>query len=253
MTVRKPFEGVTQIARYNARFYIVASLTSLSLHVLSNHKRLPRTARVLASAFKTTTAWWTLASLLVSHLVYDRSPLMKWRWIVDVLPAAPTHWANFHCGLDESTDTLRALFPGSKGVALDFFDASVMSEPSIQIARRCEAAKESAVAPTVDLRALQYEAGCFDTVFLFFSAHEIRSRDLRLTFFKELHRVLCAGGRVLLMEHPRDVANFLAFGPGFFHFWPRSEWRRMARESGFVINREFSITPFVRVWLLEKP
>jgi hypothetical protein len=242
-----------QIVQYNARFYTAAPFACVLLGVLSRNTRLPKSVKVLVSFALAITSWWTLASLLVSHLVYDRSTLMQWRWIEDVLPKIPRRWANLHCGLDESSATLHALFPETEGVTLDFFDADVMQEPSIQIARRCEAAKEEAVAATpVNLRALQYEAGCFDTIFLFFSAHEIRDAELRLQFFKELHRVLCVGGQVLLVEHPRDAANFLAFGPGFFHFWPHSEWRRLAHESRFNIAREFSITPFVRVWLLEK-
>ena len=128
-----------------------------------------------------------------------------------------------------------------------------MSEPAIQVARRMETTKENFVAATpVNLRTLPQSDNCLDCIFLFFSAHEIRDADLRLQFFQELHRVLRVGGRVLLAEHPRDAMNFMAFGPGFFHFWPRAQWRKLARTSGFQISREFAITPFVRVWLLEK-
>ncbi len=41
-------------------------------------------------------------------------------------------------------------------------------------------------------------------------------------FFNEIHRILKKKRPVFLVEHMRDTANFLAFGPGFFHFYPRS-------------------------------
>ena len=53
---------------------------------------------------------------------------------------------------------------------------------------------------------------------------------------------------MILVEHGRDVANFLAFGPGFMHFFAPSEWRRTASEAGLNLVGETRITPFVRVY-----
>jgi hypothetical protein len=89
-------------------------------------------------------------------------------------------------------------------------------------------------------------------VFLIFSAHEIRRRDSRARFFEELARVLAAEGSVILMEHLRDTANFLAFGPGFLHFHSRREWLRAAAAGNFRVQQEMSITPFVHVFVMEK-
>jgi hypothetical protein len=61
-------------------------------------------------------------------------------------------------------------------------------------------------------------AGACDTVFVLFAAHEIRDRVRRVTFFRELARVLSPNGQILVAEHLRDWRNFLAFGPGFLHF-----------------------------------
>jgi hypothetical protein len=57
---------------------------------------------------------------------------------------------------------------------------------------------------------------------------------------------------VVLCEHLRDAWNFAAFGPGFLHFLPRSAWTRVAAESRFDVEREFSITPFVRIFVLRR-
>ena len=71
--------------------------------------------------------------------------------------------------------------------------------------------------------------------------------------FTELRRVLGPGGRVVVAEHLRDAANFLAFGPGFLHFHSRAHAGRAAsRGRRFDIHAEFPITPFVRVFVLRR-
>ena len=64
--------------------------------------------------------------------------------------------------------------------------------------------------------------------------------------------VIVRSGRVILAEHSRNVANFLAFGPGFLHFLPYSEWLRLGRTANLRVVREGRITPFVRYLVLEK-
>jgi hypothetical protein len=78
---------------------------------------------------------WTLASLLASHYVYDRSALSTWTWLPDLLPAPPRSWASLHAGLDETFGALERLFPKG-GTTLDIYDPKEMTEPSIERARR---------------------------------------------------------------------------------------------------------------------
>jgi hypothetical protein len=56
----------------------------------------------------------------------------------------------------------------------------------------------------------------------------------------------------LLVEHMRDWKNFVAFGPGFLHFYSRAEWLRVIREARLTVEREVFVTPFVRCFLVLK-
>ena len=80
----------------------------------------------------------------------------------------------------------------------------------------------------------------------------MRDIALREGLFGESKRILRDGGRMLVVEHVRDLANFFAFGPGFTHFQPRGEWLRLAAHAGFVVAAETRVTPFVMVLALEK-
>jgi hypothetical protein len=84
------------------------------------------------------------------------------------------------------------------------------------------------------------------------TAHEIRKADERDNFFAEVGRILAVDGRIVLVEHFRDIFNALAFGPGFFHFLPRSEWLRVTAKAGLEVEREKTVTPFVRVLVFRK-
>ncbi len=103
--------------------------------------------------------------------------------------------------------------------------------------------------PTVELAVA---TGICDAALVVFTAHEIRDARMRELFFAELHRALRPGGRVLLVEHVRDLLNFAVFGPGFLHFLARGEWLRLANSAGFRLAFERRVTPWVVALVLEK-
>ena len=245
---RGRLQGTRQIVSYNWLFYVVAPLFFLGVPFALHRSKAPRWMKNCGIAGSLLSLFWTAASLIVSWWVYDRSALYSWQWLHEIIPDAPQKWANIHCGLDESTLALRAIFPDAKSHVFDIFSPHEMTEPSIRRARKLTPPCVPAVS--ADYHDLPLENNALDVVFLFFAAHEIRERAGREALFGEVRRVVRPGGRVVLLEHARDAANFAAFGPGFLHFFSRAEWRTLARNAGFIIEQESAFTPFVRLLVL---
>jgi SAM-dependent methyltransferase len=240
--------GVGQIVRFNWPFYVTGAIVAIAAWWVARTITpgggsgvLPTLAAALASA-------WLLGSLVVSWIVYDLSPLMRATWIPRALGRMPRQWVAIHAGFDEFTPKLRTLFGAAPGRSLDIFDAREMSEASIARARRARSAPDADEA--ADFRRLPLPDRSADAVLLLASAHELRSREARRALFGEVHRVLAVDGRVIVAEHLRDWANAAAFGPGALHFHSRRTWIDCFEASGFSVAAEFSMTPFVRVFVL---
>ena len=156
---------------------------------------------------------------------------------------------NIHAGLDETSGRIAELFPAAKGSVLDIYDPGEMTEMSIAKARRVH----GVVSGPADWRRLPIADGACDAAFLLFAAHELRSNDARIALMSEARRVLNTDGRLIVMEHLRDCANFVAFGPGFLHFFSARAWRSAARSGGLVVERSLALNPFVHVFVLQRP
>lgn len=249
MPHRGRYHGMLQILRYNLPMYAVTAAGCLAVAAALALLPIPRPVTVLAALGVALAAVWSLSSLLTSHYIYDLSPLSRWDWLAGRFAAPPHRWVSLHAGLDETFGALPRIFPAAGGTVLDFYDPEEMTEPSIIRARSLSL---DPVARRADFRALPFAERELDAVFLIFAAHELRRPESRLALFREVARVLAAEGRVVLVEHLRDLANFLAFGPGFLHFLSRREWLRLARESGLAIQEDLRLTPFVNVLVLER-
>ena len=244
---RSPFHGTRQIFQFNWPFYAIAAGALAGGVAALRARRWPAIIEIGAKLGLIMGAWWSLASVAISWWIYDASPLYKWRWLRAYFSENPRDWATFHAGVDDATPALRELF-GSEGAAYDFFDADVMVEPSIHRARAVSRPEVTPVA--VDFRALNLESDSLDAAFVMLAAHELREGADRERFFAELSRVLRPKGTLIVAEHLCDAANFMAFGPGAFHFFPAREWRRLGER--FETVDEFAITPFVRIWVWRK-
>ncbi len=255
--------GVRQIVRFNWPFYATAAATLVIAPAVIMRLPVPGAARAALYGATGLAGLWVITSLVASWIVYDRSPLMRWDWLPRALGFTPGAWINLHAGLDESTPAVRALFGAARGRVFDMFDAGEMTEPSIARARlrslrelrRGEPAPEGErrrAPEPVDFHHLPVTTGTIEAALLLLSAHELRTDEARTALFTELRRVLGPGGRVVVAEHLRDAANFLAFGPGFLHFHSRRTWTRCFARTRFDIHAEFPITPFVRVFVLRR-
>ena len=236
-----------QIVRFNWPYYVAAGTAVVAALVLTPW--LPFAwLRAAAYGVSALVTLWLVTSLAASWVIYDRSRLMDWDWVLQALGFTPAAWINLHAGHDDSTPALRQIFKDANGRVFDIYDPREMTEPSIVRARK----HARDMAEPADYRHLPLPKGTIDAAMLLLSAHELRSDEARNALFSELRRVLGPGGRVVVAEHLRDWANFLAFGPGFLHFHSRRTWLRCFSRHRFDVHREFSITPFVRIFVLRR-
>lgn len=255
--LRHPLEGVFNVFYFNWPKYILAGIFSYVFIVLWM-MQANTTLKALFLGLALILFFWTLVSLLVSFFIYDLSGLYKYNWLLRSQKTAPVNVLNLHAGFDESSQALQILFPNASLEVFDFYPGITNTEPSIEMARAAAESKSQdsdskVIEPVpVSLSDWKLPDGSQDLVLLFMSAHEVRKPADREKFFSEIHRVLKGSGQCILVEHQRDAANFLAFGPGFLHFHPRAEWLRLTKNCGFEVKEEKLITPFVKVFYLCK-
>lgn len=251
---RKPLEGVSNIVKFNWPYYAFAAafvmafcLSGLYIPLAYLWYLWPLQIPLLLIGN------WLWISLFVSFIVYDASGLYRFAWLLDEITIPPRQILNIHAGFDETSKGLQVLFPEAKIQVFDFYSPKRSTELSIARARAANAHTKSGLpAVSVDITGWDLADNSQDLVHVFMSAHELRKAADREALFREIHRVLKPDGQLVIVEHVRDMANFIAFGPGFFHFYPRSEWLRVARECGFHVRNEKTIEIFVRVFYLCK-
>jgi SAM-dependent methyltransferase len=247
---RGPFDGVLQIVRYNWTLY-VAALVAIALAVgVILLTRLPAWLTWLLLLGAVAAAFWLVLSLTVSYFIYDRSRLYAWEWIPKI-GGAQRHIVNIHAGLDEASAGLAVRYAASELTILDIYDPAEMPEPSIARARQLISGRVDAIK--ADFRKLPLPSASADLVTLIFTAHELRRSRSREALFLEIRRILKPGAALVLVEHLRDSWNFIAFGPGAFHFLARSQWMRLGQAAGLEVVSEVKHTPFVRAFVFRQP
>ncbi len=218
------FTGVANIVRFNPRFYL-AGICALALAIpalVYARGLLPPLLFVPLVAGTALAAWWLFASLFASWWIYDLSGLYGWEWLRRHLAPKDRRLVSAHAGFDETTLSLRAAFPELEIEPVDFHDPERMTEPSIQRARRlCPP-----LPGTAEVGLGPWPSSGADLVLFPLSAHEWRTPDERRRLLRHALAALNDGGRIVLLEHLRDLPNFIAFGPGFFHFHSAATWER---------------------------
>lgn len=246
---RITFARALRIAGYNWPLYAAAGVGIVIGVVLACLPDVPPLVRWLGGAGAAVAGWFAGASFWAFHAMFDRSELLGGQWLKEELSQPPARWIQINAGLEETTLPLPDVFPGAEGKMLDLYNPSVMTEPAVTRARQ-----QRADVATIAVRpeSLPVEDGWAEMVVVTLAAHEIRDDQKRQRFFQELRRVVSQDGRVIVVEHLRDLAAALAFGPGIFHFFPREEWLRLGRSVGLEVARERRITPFVRVFIYRR-
>lgn len=252
---RGRFEGMMNVVRFNWPLYVVGMLGVVGAVVAARWMPFVWMKWLLWTG-AVGVGYLITMSLVVSHWIYDRSRLYGFEWAKLWAGEGARCVVNLHSGFDETSVGLKRALPDAWLVVLDFYDGERMTEASIARARKYQArtAPSWLMETTQATRVgkLPLIDGEVDALFVILAAHEIREPADRVSFFGELKRILRPGGRMLLLEHLRDAANFVAFGPQFVHFYPRGVWLELARGAGLSIVHEERITPFIGLFVLEK-
>ncbi|MEO0787731.1 MAG: class I SAM-dependent methyltransferase [Bacteroidota bacterium] len=242
---RKVGVGVWNIIRFNWHFYMISLFSLLVLTV--GIRLLPETLRVYGLILLFLFTLPIVSSLLVSFYVYDLSRLYEMKWLE---AENGNNILNVNAGFDETSAIIKSKYPHVELSVCDFYDREKHTEISIRRARKVYPPYAGTLQ--VKTHKLPFVEGYFDQVLAILSAHEIRDKRERIQFFKELNRVTKADGRVVVVEHLRDLPNFLAFSLGFFHFHSKADWMSSFVESDFESVVEQKITPFISIFILNR-
>ena len=248
MNARRPWQGMLIIARLNWPFYgaVVAVLVVAIAGWIALPTLWPLFALALAGCL-----YFLVGSLGVSHWIYDRSDLYRWGWTERALAGLASSRVIFcHSGFDEASELLREKLQPDHWLVLDHFDPTQMTEASIRRARALYPPTPQTLPAPFDRWPAESDGASL--IFGLLAIHELRSEAERTAWFTEAKRCLAPKGRIVIGEHVRDLANFLAFGPGFVHFHSVGSWQQCWQNAGLHCRDRFRITPFVRVFVLEK-
>jgi SAM-dependent methyltransferase len=180
-----------------------------------------------------------VTSLVATWWVYDH------RRVYEQLTAGLAgvgEWAAVHAGFDRSAAVLRASIGRHPAAVAEI---AVAPGRSLRRARRLSG-HPAAGPPARGLAGgLPLAQGSLDSIFITFAVHEVRDLAGQRALFGELRDALRPGGRLVITEHPRDLATFAVYGPGAMHFQPLAAWLARAAEAGLSIDGHATITPFV--------
>ena len=246
--MRKPFQGVVNIIRFNWHFYVLSLGFLLLIFLFTNHLNQP--FKLYSHIVCVVVICMTLISLLVSFYIYDLSGLYKLNWLGELGTEEKCEIVNINAGFDETSVLLKDKFKNAEIVVFDFYDPLQHTEISIKRARK--AYPPFPGTHQVTTTNLPLEDKFADKIFVILSAHEIRNENERTLFFKELNRIIKPTGRIFITEHLRDASNFFAFNIGFFHFYSKSTWHKTFQAAQLKIQNEIKLTPFISTFILEK-
>ena len=240
---RRKFQGVLNILSFNRHFYVLG-LGVLALVIISHI--VIGWSNLLYSVIVAAFLYGFIMPLVVSAYVYDFSGYYNFHWLKSCVIADANHILNINAGFDETSFIIKNNFPQSDLKVFDFYNAKQHTEPAIIRARKASLVYPNTQQITSSLIPLEDKS--IDIIFLLSAVHEIRSHEEKVGFLKECHRLCKPNGKVIMVEHLRDLPNFLAFSIGFTHFFSRSAWKNAFEQAGFLSFQETKFTPFMSIF-----
>lgn len=242
---RRKFQGVLNILSFNRHFYVfglIVLVLIITSHLIFSWPTILYWIIVFAFLYG------LIMPLIVSAYVYDFSGYYNFNWLkrFNISDSKEKQFLNINAGFDETSFIIKSLFPQSGLKAFDFYNAEQHTEPAIIRAR-----KVSLLYPDtqqIKSDSILLKDSSVDIIFLLSAAHEIRSFEEKVLFLKECHRVCKSNGKVIMVEHLRDLPNFLAFSVGFTHFFSRKVWKKAFEGAGFSSFTEHKFTPFMSIF-----
>lgn len=242
---RRKFQGVLNILSFNRHFYVIGLIvlaTIITCFCLFNWSDLILWIIIVAFIYG------LLMPLIISAYVYDFSVYYSFNWLkeLETNTKEAKSIININAGFDETSFILKSHFTKADFQVFDFYNSDNHTEPAIIRAR-----KVSLVYPNtqqITTTKIPLDDNAIDIVFLLSAAHEIRSHNERVDFLKECYRICKPNGKVIMVEHLRDVPNFFAFSIGFTHFFSKNTWKKSYMEAGFSSILEKKFTPFMSIF-----
>ncbi|MES2448460.1 MAG: methyltransferase domain-containing protein [Bacteroidota bacterium] len=244
--IRKPFQGVSNIIRFNWHFYATALIIIISLAAYS--VLFPSKFNSIIQIFAVCVFFATFNSLFASYYIYDCSNLYSLNWINNLQVTPNAEIVNINAGFDETSDLIQQKYPNSILKVYDFYNPFKHTEISIERARK--AYPPYPKTQIIDTTKINIPHQSTDLIFLIFAAHEIRDKQEQILFFKQLKPVLKPDGKIIVVEHNRDFYNFIVYNIGIFHFFSPKRWKSVFKNSELNLIRIEKITPFINVYYL---
>lgn len=242
---RRKFQGVINILSFNRHFYVFGLM---ALVLIIGSKYIFNWNNNLFWLVICGFIYGLTMPLIVSAYIYDFSGFYHFDWLKKInLDDSEQHLnLNINAGFDETSYIIKSILPKSELQVYDFYNAKQHTEPAIIRAR-----KVSLVYPNtqqIQSNTIPLSDNSVDNIFLLSAIHEIRKQDEKIQFLKECRRVCKPNGNVIMVEHLRDLPNFLAFTIGFTHFFSKATWVRAFKEASFTSINETKFTPFMSIF-----
>lgn len=178
--------------------------------------------RALALCLALTTLYFVVVSLLATWWVYDDGQIETLQWATPGLIQPASNIASVHVGYDDTrAGLLDIAMPNDiTGLYLPVSGGGPWRHKSLLRAiAHDDRTSEQPLAVATE------QADRFDTVVFGFTAHEIRDRTQRQRALRDARSLLRPDGTIVVVEHPLNLANVIAYGPGAMHFITEGSWR----------------------------